>query len=47
MPKDSENYDDLLKVPDTVIIKSLRTEVGKLNSYIMELEEEKLESPLK
>jgi len=35
--KDAENYPDLLKVPDSVIIKELRIELGKANSYVDEL----------
>jgi len=35
--KDAENYPDLLKVPDYVIIKELRIELGKANAYILEL----------
>lgn len=35
--KDSE-WSGLLKVPDNVIISSLRTEIGQLKSYINELE---------
>lgn len=38
--KDHENYPDLLKVPDSVIIKQLRIELGKSNAYIAELEYE-------
>jgi len=38
--KDHENYPDLLKVPDSVIIKELRIELGKSNAYIAELEYE-------
>lgn len=36
--KDNENHKDLLKVPDAVIIKELRIDLGKANSYISELE---------
>lgn len=46
MTKDNECH-GLHKVPDHIIIKSLRTEVGKLNAYITELEDaakENLES---
>jgi len=35
--KDKEIY-GLLKIPDSVIIKELRIEIGKLESYILELE---------
>jgi len=38
--KDTENYPDLLKVPDSVIIKELRIELGKANSYVDELKHE-------
>jgi hypothetical protein len=37
--KDDEIY-GLLKVPDEVIIKELRLELGKATSYIQELEQE-------
>lgn len=39
MGKDTEAH-DLLKVPDEVIIKQLRMELGKQASYIQELEDE-------
>lgn len=37
--KDRENY-DLLKVPDEIIVRELRIELGKANSRIQELEDE-------
>ena len=37
MPKDEEIF-GLFKVPDEEVIKSMRIEIGKLNSYITELE---------
>ena len=37
--KDDEIY-GLLKIPDEVIIKELRLELGKATSYIQELEQE-------
>ena len=36
--KDHENYHDLLKVPDSVVNKQLRIELGKANAHIHELE---------
>lgn len=45
--KDQENYPDLLKVPDHAIIKELRTELGKANAYIAELEDTIKEKDLK
>jgi len=36
--KDTERY-GLQKVPDEIIIKVLRVELGKANAYIVELEE--------
>lgn len=35
--KDNENF-GLLKIPDQVVIRQLRMELGKANSYIQELE---------
>ncbi len=35
----SDKCMDLLKIPDHLIIKSMRVEIGKLTSYIEELEE--------
>lgn len=39
MNKSNQQHDDLFKVPDEAIIKSQQVEIGKLNSYIQELEE--------
>lgn len=39
--KDDERH-GLLKIPDEVIIKELRVELGKANSYIHELEDENM-----
>lgn len=37
MPKDNENYPDLMKIPDKVIIKQLRIELGICHAEIDEL----------
>ena len=50
MSKDKEIF-GLLKLPDELVIKGLQIEIGKANSYILELEEkivklEKISRPI-
>lgn len=50
MSKDKEIF-GLLKLPDELVIKGLQIELGKANSYILELEEkivklEKISRPI-
>jgi t-SNARE complex subunit (syntaxin) len=41
MPTKDKEWSGLLKVPDSEVVKLLRTELGKANAYIQELENTK------